>query len=530
MLVELKRPGPAVDGEAPTTLEKITLIRPAILSSSGAMSDPVATPVGLAYLAAAARDAGFPVQVIDATLGEGEQVLVHEGVVLHGLTLEETVDRVAPDTTIIGLSCMFSQDWPGVRVLAQALRERFPEALIVAGGEHVTAESEFCLRDCPPLDLCVRGEGEETLLDVLQHARHPERLRQVRGIAYLHEGRYVQTPGRQRIRAIDEIPPPAWDLFPMEAYLSTTNGFGVNRGRSIGIVATRGCPYQCTFCSNAAMYGTRWIARDPDDVLDEIEGYIEKYAITNVDFYDLTMVLKRKWILDFCRKIEERGLDFTWQLPSGTRSEVIDEEVAAALYRTGCRNICYAPESGSEDTLKRVKKRVQLDRLVRSIQGSLREGMVVRVNLIIGFPHETRRHVWETMKFTWKLALLGVHDAGVYQFSPYPGTELFHELREEGKIGALDDAYFRSLLNYKSFSVTADYCRHLGPRELAFWRSFGMASFFALSFAVRPWRFAQLVRNVARNKANTALETRLSALLRRRRKQASGGFPVAASS
>lgn len=514
MLVQLRKEGaqPATPSE-----EQVVLVRPAIVSSTGAMSDPVAVPIGLAYLAAMLRQASVPVRVVDATIRDDtKNVRVQDGLVRHGMTQQETVDAVPDGTTIIGISCMFSQDWPTVRKLIVALRERFPDAFFVAGGEHITAVSEYCLRDCPELDVCVRGEGEETLVEVVRNCRARERFAEIQGIAFLEDGKYIETKPRQRIRKVSDIPRPAWDLFPMEGYLGSTDPFGVYRGRSIGIVATRGCPYQCTFCSNPSMYGTAWIARDPDDVLDEIQDYIDQYQITNVDFYDLTMVLKRKWILDFCRRIEERGMSFTWQLPSGTRSEVIDGEVAAALYRTGCRNIAYAPESGSLETLKIIKKKVKLPRLTESIKQSLENGIVVRVNLIIGFPHETREHVLQTLLYAWKLAWIGVHDVGVYQFSPYPGSELFDELQAEGRIPKLDDAYFDSLRNYKSFSVSADYCRSIGPRELTAFRSLTMASFFSLAFALRPVRFAHLIRALAKNQANTALETRLNSILRRK--------------
>lgn len=530
MLVQIRTP--RSQGEAEPR-PRVTLIRPAIVSSRGAMSDPVVPPLGLGYVAALLVEDGVDVHVIDATIGsDTAQVSVFGSLVLHGLSIEETVARVPEGSEVIGVSCMFSQDWPSARALLAALRARFPAALLVIGGEHATALTEFSLRDCPALDVIVRGEGEETAVELVRIARHPERFGEVAGIAFLRDGQFVQTAPRKRIRDVAKIPRPAWDLFPVEAYTSTDNAFGVNRGRSMGVLATRGCPYDCTFCSNPGMYGRAWVAREPDDVLDEIEDYMRRFRVTNIDFFDLTMVLKRQWILDFCRQIEERGLQFTWQLPSGTRSEVIDEEVARALYRTGCRNIAYAPESGSEETLQIVRKKVHLDRLVTSIGDALRAGIVVRVNLIIGFPHETHRHVWQTLAFAWRLARLGVHDVGIYQFSPYPGTELYDELRAEGKIPALDESYFRSLLNYKSFSVSADYCRGVGPRALSAYRVFGMASFFAVEFASRPERLVALIKSLRSSKANTALETRLAALMKRRyRKGAEGapaGFAVAA--
>ena len=106
------------------------------------------------------------------------------------------------------------------------------------------------------------------------------------------------------------------------------------------------------------MWTTRWIPRDPDLLLDEMQFYQEKYGAENFDFYDLTAIVKKSWILDFCRKIEEREMKFTWQLPSGTRTEAIDGEVASLLYRAGCRNMSYSPESGSPTVLRRIKKKI----------------------------------------------------------------------------------------------------------------------------------------------------------------------------
>jgi len=506
---------PVVERSEPVVTRRVTLIRPAMVSSTGTWSSPVTPPLGLAYLAAVLREAGHDVQAIDA-LAENVDQYIEDGAYLYqGLTLEETVDRINPDTELIAVSCMFTQDWPWIRQLLFQCRERFPEVPIIVGGEHITALPEFSLEDCSAIDYCVLGEGETTIVELANSVGDEETIRQIDGVAFMRNGEYVQTTPRGRITDVDEMPYPAWDMFPLDPYLESRNSHGVFRGRSMAILATRGCPYKCTFCSNPVMYGKLWMARDPAKVLDEIEYYMEHYQATNIDFYDLTMILKRGWILEFCRLIEERGLNFTWQLPTGTRSEVIDEEVAAALYRTGCRNITYAPESGSVETLNIIKKRVNIDRLVSSIKGALRQNISVKCNLIIGFPHETRGQVFETVKFCWKLALLGTHDAAIFLYSPYPGSALYDELREEGKIGELNDEYFRSLVAFMDPFAPSEYCRHVSGKELLFWRLFGMATFFGLSYLIRPWRFFRLVKNVVRNESESVLEQRLGAIVHR---------------
>lgn len=493
----------------------VTLIRPAMISSAGTWSSPITPPIGLAYLAAMLRENGDTVHAIDSIAENVEQFIRDGDYMYQGLTIEETVETIDPQTDLIGVSCMFTQDWPWSRQLIQSIRQRFPDKIIIAGGEHITALPEYSLRDCPELDYALLGEGEEAIVDFVNHLDIPDKLDEVAGLAYVRDGKYVQTRARERVRDVDDIPLPAWDLFPMEAYLDCRNAHGVYRGRTMGILSTRGCPYKCTFCSNPLMYGKLWLPRNPVAVLDEIEHYIKTYNAQNIDFYDLTMILKRDWILEFCRLIEERGLKFSWQLPTGTRSEVIDAEVAAALYRTGCTNITYAPESGSPETLNIIKKRVNLARLVRSIRDSLDADIRVKCNIIIGFPHETRRQVMQTIRFCWKLAVMGVHDVGIFLFSPYPGSQLFDELRADGTIGDMNEEYFHSLVSFMDPLYPSEYCKAVHGRELLFWRLFGMASFFAVSYLVRPWRFFKFVRNVIRYESDTVLEQRVGAILHR---------------
>lgn len=519
-----RQPEPLVDGADAKGL--VTLIRPARVSSAGTWNIPLTPPLGLAYLAGMLAHHGVEVRAIDAMAEAVDQFIKEDGFLYQGLTIPQIVERIDPASTVIAISCMFTQDWPYTRRLVQAIRDRFPTALLVAGGEHMSALTDFSLRDCPQLDLCVVGEGEETILELVRAAGDWQRLAQVPGVVFVDRSQpdapLVRAPARARIRAVDDIPWPAWDLFPVEVYLSTNNAFGVHRGRSMAILATRGCPYKCTFCSNPQMYGKLWAPREPKAVLAEMEHYIDRYGAENFDFYDLTMVLRKEWILEFCRLIEERGLQFTWQLPSGTRSEVIDDEVAAALYRTGCRNITYAPESGSAETLKRIKKQVHLDRLVASIRSALRQGIHVKCNILIGFPWEPRRSVLESAWLSWKLAVLGIDAVEVMLFTPYPGTELFDELQADGTIPELGDDYFRSMAAFLDPFVPSRYCRTIGGRELIAWRSMIMLSFFALSFALRPWRLVRLVKNVIVQKSETVVENRLAAILRRPKPQAAG--------
>jgi anaerobic magnesium-protoporphyrin IX monomethyl ester cyclase len=491
---------------------EITLIRSALVSSSTSYSLPITPPIGLAYLSGALIRHGFKVTTIDAIGEDHNNITIEDGYIFIGLSIEDSIKRIPVDSDVVGISCMFTQDWPFSIQLIKAIRNAFPKTTIIAGGEHITALAEQSLKDSPEIDFCVLGEGEETIVEFMKAYENGGNYESVNGIAYIKNNKYVLNSPRQRISDIDSIARPSWDLFNIETYINSENSHGVFRGRTMPLIATRGCPYECTFCSNPIMYGKTYVYRDVDDVLDEIEDYQKLYKADNIDFYDLTMIIKKDWVIQFCKRIIERELTFTWQLPSGTRSEVIDNEVARWLYKTGCRNITYAPESGSVETLKLIKKKVKKDRLLKSIKCALKNNIKVKCNIIIGFPHEKSKNIYETLKFTWLLALIGVHDVPFYIFSPYPGSALFEQIKDKHYPEGLNKKYYKSLLSYMDLSINSAFCEHLSPSKLNTFRILGMSSFYILSFIIRPIRVFNLIKNILSQKSDTVLEQRLGYL------------------
>ena len=506
----------------------VTILRPPLLVPMWSDSGPLTPPVGPAYLAASLREAGHTPRIVDG-IGENPfqvTTLFDEKVMALGLRSEEIVERIQDDTTLIGVSCMFSQDWPEVRRMIQMARRRFPRVPIIAGGEHITAAAEFTLNSTPEIDLCVIGEGEETIVDIANALDRGTPFDAIPGLMVRAGGASANllersatgvrsTGSRTRIRDLDTIPRPAWDLVPIDNYLDNGLGYGVDLGRSMPIIATRGCPYQCTFCSNPEMWTTRWYARKPDLVLDEIQAYMDRYGATNFDFYDLTAIVKREWIIEFTNKILSRGMKFTWQLPSGTRSEAIDEEVCRLLYESGCRNMSYAPESGSPEVLKRIKKVVKLDRLEPSVFSAVRNGLNVKLNIIMGFPGESRKELGQTVRFLARMGFAGVHDMSISLFSPYPGSELYHGLRKSRKIPELSDEYFLSLGAYKDFAQTVSYTDDVTQRVLIAYRILGFLTFYGIQYLVRPWRVVKLLSNLIRHKQESRLDKSLQDLARR---------------
>ena len=492
----------------------ITLIRFPWVSSQGTVNNEPSPPIGLAYLAGCLKEAGFKITGIDASCEALDHLRPFEDTRLqfNGLSASEIIERIPPDTKIIGISSTFSHEWTFIRDGINQIKKSFPEAVIIAGGEHPSALPEYCLRDCPGLDFIARGEGEETLVEFANRILNGESVHSVEGLSFLSEGKFVETPTRTRIRDVDNIPWPDWEVFNLEPYFETQKSFGASFGRNMPLMLSRGCPYQCTFCSNPQMWTTRYYLRSIDDVIKEIKFYRDRYQITGIQFYDLTAVIKKSWIIDFCKRLIEEGIKIDWSLPSGTRSEALDNEVLDWLVAANLKYLAYAPESASPTTLKLIKKKVDFPKMVKSIRYAIKKGINLRINFIIGFPHETRKHIFETLRGQLKLVLMGVDEAPVFPFQAYPGMEIFDSLVEKGEI-TVNDEYLDGLATLSTGKFTPPdfyFSEHVSKMELFLYRLAATIWMILLSYIVRPQRFLRTFKNLFfTSKSATVLEQRI---------------------
>lgn len=501
---------------------KVQLIHPPLYLNVEAMTAlRPSLPLGLAYIAATLREAGHEVAVLDAVGEAPNQVTqgARNQLFALGLTIPELIARLDADADVFGLTNMWSFSWPLVRELVQEMKKAYPDTPILCGGEHFTGLPDFSFEQAP-IDFIALGEGEETAVAVLEALQRGDTdYAAIDGLVFRGpdgKAQHADKPRRERNKAVDELPWPAWDLFKVHTY--TEQGYinGVNAGMTIPILATRGCPYQCTYCANPGMWGIRWYARDAKDVVDEIESYYQTYGATNFPFQDLTAILKKDWILEFCRELLARKLPITWQFPSGTRCEVVDDEVAELLRKTGGRSMAFAPESGSERTRKLIKKQMKTEALMKAVHASVRNGLNISTFMVIGFPHDTREDLKDTVRLVRKLARAGIDDSAVGFFFPIPNTQLYRELMASGRIQLDDDFLLTPVFaNEKKLLPENNYCEHLSAKELTRWKYKLLLHFYATSFACRPWRLVRIVFNAVRGKETSKMETFLSDMLRR---------------
>ncbi|MHC5063763.1 MAG: B12-binding domain-containing radical SAM protein [Planctomycetota bacterium] len=505
---------------------KIQLIHPPVyINENGLTALRPSLPLGLAYIAAVLLEDDHEVRLIDA-LGEAPEQMVPEGDIWRmGLSADEVVARVGDDVDAIGVTSMWSYSWPIVRELIQKLKARFPDKPLVCGGEHFTAVAERSMEEAP-IDYIVAGEGEDTAVALFRALELGVDASVIPGTYYRDStGKIVKNESRARIKEIDKIPWPAWHLFDVQAYDANKFVTGIHYGLTVPILATRGCPYQCTYCSSPGMWTTRWYARDPKDVADEIQHYVETYGANNFPFQDLTAILKRNWVVEFTKEILDRKLDVTWQLPAGTRSEIIDEEVASLLVASGCKSLNFAPESGSERTRKHMKKMLTDEKLFRATRAAVKSGLNIGVFLVLGYPTDEKEDMQATVRMIRRLARAGVDDVSAGFFFPLPNTEIYRELEAEGKVELTDDFLKLPIYVHNKYMTDArNYCRVLTAKQMTRWKYWIVANFYFNCFLFHPGKLFRIFWNFLRGRETSKMEsflqeTRRKLALRKGRRQ-----------
>ncbi len=184
------------------------------------------------------------------------------------------------------------------------------------------------------------------------------------------------------------------------------------------------------------------------------------------------------------------------------------------LFRAGCRNLSYAPESGSPRVLSIIKKQIDINKMLLSMKACVREGLSVKANLMCGFPGEKPIDLLKSYVFALRAAIAGIDDISVNQFSPYPGSEIFNSLIENGRI-KIDEEYFQQLSYYSSMTKSSSYSDHITPRMILFFKYSLTLSFYALHFLIHPRNLLRVFRNVRDGKEVTRLEKTLIAYFRR---------------
>jgi anaerobic magnesium-protoporphyrin IX monomethyl ester cyclase len=367
--------------------------------------------LGLAYLAAVLEKYGYEVKVIDCSLGISHYQLL-------GLLSKEKPDIVGITGTTFAFESM--------KKTAQGIKERLPSTIIIAGGAHITASAEEAMKfSC--FDVGVFGEGEVTILELVRHIEKQGlvNLEIIDGVVYRKNGKAFRSKTRRLIENLDSLPHPARHLQPaLSAYRPTPASY---RNLPLGIsITTRGCPSQCTFCDRA-VFGSTYRERSISNVINEVEELIHKFGAREIRFFDDTFTLNEERVYEFCNKLKESKIKVPWTCL--TKVNNVSKEMLRRMRQAGCWQVLYGLESGDEQILKMLKKGNTIEQNKRAVRLAKEVGLSVRADFIVGTPGETMESLRRTLDFAIRLEVDYAH---FNKFVPYPGTELYRQLINQG--------------------------------------------------------------------------------------------------
>jgi anaerobic magnesium-protoporphyrin IX monomethyl ester cyclase len=356
-------------------------------------------PLGLAYIAAVLRG-HHNVRIVD-----------------FGVETEDWSHYQYSDFDIVGISADTTRALTALKIAGIAKSQG---ATVVMGGPHASFMDEEAL-ESGAVDYVVRNEGEYSMLSLVRFLSKDIPFDEVRGVSYLEAGKVCRTPDIEFIRDLDSLPFPARNLLALSAYREKMNGRPMTT-----LVTSRGCPFDCEFCSASQFSGVAWRARSAENILDEVELVHKEYGYTAVSFVDDNFTLKPGRAIDLSEQIIARGWDVIWAAMTRVDTIVKHPDMVRTMARAGFSWTFVGFESGTQEALDGYGKQATLDDALKAMEILEENNVEVTGAFILGAPGETKAMMRETSDFAKRL------DPRRAQFSlltPYPGTRLFENVK-----------------------------------------------------------------------------------------------------
>ncbi|MEK6903122.1 MAG: radical SAM protein [Nanoarchaeota archaeon] len=402
------------------TKQKLLLVIPNIVGDKIAATAPLP---GVAYIAGFVREAGHDVAVFDMRV---DRKMDH---------LFKKIQELQPD--FIGLSFMTQHEFEKIYDFVAQVREKVPDAKIIIGGAGASALFDKVLRDTT-VDYCITREGEYSLVELMDGVLP---LDSVSGLIWKNGSELVRNQFRKFELAIDDLPFPAYDLFPMQSYVD----------RKIPVVTSRGCPYLCTFCANKASMGVAWRPRSPENILKELTFWHAK-GFRQFHFVDDNFTLDMRRAEKICDLIIASGMKIRWDLRNGIRVDKVNELLLQKMKQSGCFYFALGIEHIDQDVLDRMKKNLKAEVIEPSVQLAEKVGIPFGGFFIVGLLGDTYEKFLRVYDFARHHNFSEVR---FYNPMPFPGTELYEELVEKKLLVVEPTEYLNHNSKFKNEPVFA---------------------------------------------------------------------------
>jgi len=423
---------------------KVCLINPPLDKKTTSKFPMSGVPLGIASLAAYLRERKIEVRVIDAPI-LGWDI---------NITAKKAVDSGA---LIVGVSCLTENRYAALKTL-EKVKIINPNIVTVIGGLHATFSDKLILENYSFVDIVVRGEGEETLYELIEKLSHNKSIDKIDGISFKKNGKIIANPGRQFISNIEKLPFPAYDLFPMKKYSLPPDIKGKVNQTTL-VTTSRGCPMGCKFCETTFAWGRKIRSTSAKRLFEQVKYLYNKFGIDYIRFADDLFTLNKEKVMEFCKLVIKNNLPIRFRIQA--RVDCVDEEMLNALKSAGCDLIEYGAESGSNKVLAEIGKRITTDKIKKAVELTKKAGIDIKYFLIVGCLKEKPDDTWETFKLIQETKPDWI---GINPLTIYPGTEVFEIAKKEGLI---NDNLWLHYLNPKSGNAPL-YTKNYSDKELIF--------------------------------------------------------------
>jgi radical SAM superfamily enzyme YgiQ (UPF0313 family) len=348
---------------------------------------------------------------------------------------------------VVGISTK-AQNFASACMVSTLAKQFNPEILVIAGGPYPSMVGVQAL-DCPDIDIAVRGEGENTILELLNAVEDNRKLEEIQGLVYRSDSGIVETEPREFIDDLDSL------CFPHESapqVLKDYKHYPLSAFRYIFTI--RGCPYNCFFCGSREIWSRKPRFRSVNNVIEEIKG-LQEMGLKTIEFADDTFGIDKQHINDMCDALIRHcpGLEWRCELPV----KLVEDKTLSLMKKAGCRTIQIGIESGNNEILKKIRKNITIEDALSTCELITKHGIRLEVFFIIGFPQDTEETLNDTADAMKKVKC----DKIIYSiFTPYPGTEAFEFCKENGLIHMDYDV---SLYNHQSPSNC--FCMNIQPDD-----------------------------------------------------------------
>jgi anaerobic magnesium-protoporphyrin IX monomethyl ester cyclase len=436
---------------------RILLIRPPAKYIKGSAKPSAILPLGLLYIAAVLENNNYTVEIYDAQINIDVPVSYDSDDNIHmgdsWEAVEEQIRKIDPD--IVGITNPFSAQLDNTLKVAQITKKINKNILVVVGGNHPTVQPNDFFDKTEAVDIVCLGEGEYTMLEIAGACKEQRDWRNILGTAVKKNNQIKTNPARDYIMDLDILPLPAYHLINLEHYfLINQNGFSgrlswsyPDSERAVSVITSRGCPFNCIFCSIHLHMGRRWRPHSPEYTLKHLELLAGKYNIKHVHFEDDNLTLDSVRFKEILNGLFEKKMNITWDTPNGIRADMLSKELLENSKKSGCIYIIFGVESGDQRILAEViNKQLDLAKVIKVAQWCKEIGLDAIAYYVIGFPGETPDDMKKTVDFA--LQLMKNYDVApsIFIATPLPGTRLYEVCKKGG--------YLRKELSSDNLAIT----------------------------------------------------------------------------